>query len=137
MEGTLKATNEVLFANRPTDTVQTTVDYDSESDAKVSVWRRFVGGSFTKEDLLDALLPNSTAEDAEKLEKKGTRLTPPLTPGQVMEYILTFPNNDPNIFLEGIIVRIYALLSSSTAELRIQHPDDFVETGGTYHFRRI
>ena len=74
----LEAEETTLFVNTPTDTAFTTVNYDFPFS--MSIWRRFVGQAWTREDLIQ----NATsAKEAAELERKGKRTTLPLSPGQV------------------------------------------------------
>ncbi|RDI59529.1 hypothetical protein [Microvirga subterranea] len=134
---TISADSETLFANTPSDTVTTNVHY--ESPWSISVWRRFVGKGWIKEDLISGAA--SAAEAAER-EKKGTLTTPPLTPGQVIEYAIFPQGVDPNGLPPDTkrfddTVTIFALLKDSNVDLIASHPDAGSQTGGTFRFRLV
>jgi hypothetical protein len=134
----LKAASETLFINPlAVPTASTTVDY--KIDGELVLWRRLVGSPWTQENLIAGA---TTVAEAEALAREGTRTTPPVSPGQVLEYGLLARGVDANT--PGLsrgrfdrIVTIYALLQvPAPANWTLPRPT-FTSIGGTFFFQSV
>jgi hypothetical protein len=138
---TLKAANETLFINplSSSPTASTTVDYEIDF-GRGNIWRRYVNQPWTKENLVAGA---QSAQQAAELERQGTRTTPQLKPGEVMQYgLLVDTSLDPNV--AGLSSDRFAQLVTIYALLQVPGPSNWIDprptmndTGGTFHFRRV
>jgi hypothetical protein len=128
----LTAGKNPLFVLDATQTASTRVKY--EAPQAIFLWRRLNGGTWTREDLVDAA---RTAEDFVRLEKEGVRTTPDMKAGEFVEYGMLAESGDPNTESVRFLAQVVIDVLLNPSRLATPGPDDGLFPGGTFVRQRI
>jgi len=115
------------------------LEYDGEG-FPVFIYRRLAGAPWTRLNLIQET-GAQTAEEAAEAEIRGTFPTPPMSPGEVLQYgLLQEESLDPNSqdFSLGrftALVTVVAVLAGESEQGWIR--DENTSVGGTYYRRQV